>query len=576
MRTSNWMALGAVAFVAWSAANDGWSEPVDKPAAADPRASAKVELGRRLFFDSAVSRTGRASCASCHDPDHGFTDVAHPSADETGPSRRRSMTVADLPADLPLHSDGEFRDLRALIKARLRPFDDLDVDHDATLRSFGFETSAYSNTVAPPPALARVTDRVDLGAFYGEAFSAAFGDGATTLDRVMDALEAYTYSIRTERSAVDRYLAGNRGALTDSPRRGLELFQGKAGCATCHPTTLDGGRATLHDGKFHDVGVSWRTAKLAGMNDPADGDAGHGARGKNTAERRRDHMTFRTPSLRDVAKRGPFMHDGSVRTLIDVIEFFDKGGARHPGLDAAVKPLGLNDGEREDLLAFLMALSAPERAGLSSPPAGLGRATTVRLVTPDGAPLAGAILTVEPAGDRFRGVPVAPGARPVPTDEKGRATFAFPPTTHVKLRVDGYVVEGGRLLPDFARDVELTAVPNDMLALRILGGGDSGSQVRAQPTAVADALGRPSKPSEGDSIVFTLARRISDHEGFYVARAPKTPGSARRTLVPRCTSMHMIFSQADVDVSPGGLTFLEMRPMRDKPESDETDVRHAR
>jgi cytochrome c peroxidase len=98
MRRAIWSAVGVAAAASWVVARDGWSGPVDKPAASTPDAAATIELGRRLFFDSAVSRTGRASCASCHDPDHGFTDIAHPSADETGPSRRRSMTVADLPA----------------------------------------------------------------------------------------------------------------------------------------------------------------------------------------------------------------------------------------------------------------------------------------------------------------------------------------------------------------------------------------------------------------------------------------------------------------------------------------------
>jgi cytochrome c peroxidase len=575
MRRTIGCVVGAAAVAGFLAARDGWSAPIDKSAAVDPRAAAKIELGRRLFFDSAVSRTGRHSCASCHDPEHGFTDVANPSSDDAGPSKRRSMTVADVP-DAPLHSDGEFKDVRALVSARLKPFGDLRLQHDASLAAFGFVVDPYTQLVSPAPAFARVTDRVAEGGLYDAAFEAAFGDRATTLDRVIDALEAYTYSIRTSTNAVDRYLAGDHDALTDSPQRGLALFTGKAGCATCHVTTLEGGRAALHDAKFHDVGVSWRSAKLAGMNDPDDGDSGLGAHGKTTSDRRRDHMRFRTPSLRDVAKRGPFMHDGSLRTLIDVIEFFDKGGERHPGLDPAIKPLGLSDAEKEDLLAFLMALSGPERAGLSDAPTSVGRTTTVRLLKPDGAPLSGAMLTIEPAGDRFRGAPVAGGARSIPTDEYGRAAFAFPQATHVKLRVDGYVVEGGRLLPDCAQDVELTAVPIDMLALRVLGGGDADSQIRAQPAAVADEIGRPKKRAEGEPIVFTPARRLSDHEGLYVARAPKVPASARRTLVPRCASMHMIFSQADIDVSPGGWTFLDMRPTRDASTSGEPDAHHGR
>src|SRR5262245_31195403 len=105
MRASIWVTAGSAALVAWAAAVSGWGAPEPASTRRPPDRTALVELGRRLFFDPAASRTGRVSCSSCHDPDHGFTDTAHPSRDEMRPMRRRSMPVTDLPA-ARLHSDG--------------------------------------------------------------------------------------------------------------------------------------------------------------------------------------------------------------------------------------------------------------------------------------------------------------------------------------------------------------------------------------------------------------------------------------------------------------------------------------
>jgi cytochrome c peroxidase len=351
MRTAHWVKAAAAAVVASGAIAYGWTGA--EPAKPTPGNRAElVELGRRLFFDPATSRTGRVSCAACHDPEHGFTDRAHPSRDETRVMRRRAMPVTDVPL-VRLHSDGEFADVQALIRARLHDFDDFDIRHDASLDAFGFAT--YGNSVTPPPALARVADRVGRGGWYEDSLRAAFGDPEATLDRVVLALEAYTYSIKTGENAFDRWLGGDDAALGPGALRGLALFEGKAQCASCHVTKPAGGRAPRTDGAFHDVGISFRTARLT---DEAP-DRGLGAHAAKSADRRRDHMRFRTPSLRDVAKRGPYMHDGSMRTLADVLDYFDAGGARHRGLADGVRRLALADTEKDDLVAFLLALSAP-------------------------------------------------------------------------------------------------------------------------------------------------------------------------------------------------------------------------
>lgn len=533
----------------------------DVTPAPDDQRAARVELGRRLFFDPIVSRTGRFSCAQCHDPGHGFTDMSQPSLDEFGPMARRSMPLTDLPQG-PMHSDGEFKDVRDLLGARLLPFDDLDNERRlATLSRFGIHFDAYGNPDGVPPALVPVAQRVTQDGLYARAFTAAYGNSVPTIDRVMESIDAYVASLRTQPNAFDRFIAGEEDALTPSARRGLALFTGKASCATCHLVEPVDGRAPLRDGKFHDTGVSWRTALAQGSDDPArDGDQGRAAHERRGAEKQRDRMRFKTPSLRDVGKRGPFMHDGSLATLADVIAMYDKGGTRHPGLDPAIRRLDLTPDEKDDLLSFLFALSGPDRAGIAAPPVRGGRTTTVRLVEPDGRPIAGAAVGVEPEGDRFSGEAATTAL--LRTDARGRITFAFPNCTHVRLRVEGHGVANGRLLPDVSGDVDLIAVPQDSAALRVLSDGEGlPRQIRAVPMLKVDAVGRPAEPREGDSLVFTLARALSADEGVYVARLDKdVRGSTRRTLVPRGGNGSVTAAQADVDVTGGAMTYVDLRP----------------
>jgi len=556
----------SAAMAATLAAAGAWAAPgVPAGAVADARHAARVELGRRLFFDPVVSRTGRKSCASCHDPEHGFTDLAHPSQDEFGPMARRAMPVTDLPNG-PMHADGEFRDVRDLLAARLVPFDQLDHDRRvAALHTFGLQIDPYGNLEGGRPGLVPVAQRVAADGFYASSFVAAFDDPTPTIDRVMDAVEAYVGSLRTGASPFDRYLAGEDAALAAPARRGLALYVGKANCGTCHLIAAVDGRPPLRDGKFHDTGISWRTAKAKGLLDPAkDGDLGRAAHERRGDDRRRDAMEFKTPSLRDVARRGPFMHDGSLATLADVVAYYDKGGARHPGLDAALHPLALSEDEKDDLLAFLLALSAPERAGLAAPTAAFGRATTVRLVDPDGKPIAEAAVGVEPAGDRFDGDAPRPTLILLRSDATGRVTFPFPRCTHVEIRVEGHGVAGGRLLPDVAGDAELVAVPENAVAIRVLcDGTDLPDQIRAVPTATVDARTRPVAPQEGDALVFVRSLKISASEAVYVARPSFDKHvSVRRTLIPKGAGGAAMIVQADVDLSPGGFTSIDMRPPR--------------
>ncbi len=173
---------------------------------------------------------------------------------------------------------------------------------------------------------------------YRQRFRAAFG-AEPTFDHVVRALASYVRTILAGDSPYDRFLGGNVMALGAEARRGLALFGARAGCINCHSGPL------LTDENFHNTGVAWRSGVLT--------DAGRagvtGAPG--------DRGAFKTPTLREVSRTAPYMHDGSVSTLTDVIDFYDRGGQRNPELDPRIRPLRLTAAEKRTLVAFLRSLS---------------------------------------------------------------------------------------------------------------------------------------------------------------------------------------------------------------------------
>jgi len=442
------------------------------PALGDPRA----ELGRRLFMDPTVSRTGRVSCSSCHQPEHGFSDPRARSEDEIGSTRRRSQPLLDLEDVQPLHWDGEFASVREVIDARLAPawrlnaiagvarirrFEDaraagMSPDGEGFRRSLGLQP--YGGLVRSDhvPVARRLGDdhRYDAG------FRAAFGTPEITQDRIADALEAYVLSLRSGTSAFDR------GALTEAQVRGLVLFKGKANCAACH--LAEGRRPRFTDGAFHDTGIAQARGHGCSLGDCLD--VGVGA----ISSVRADLYAFKTPSLRDVARRPPYMHSGSLATLADVVRYYNGGGFGGRKLDPRIRPLALSDDEVSDLVAFLEALTSDERPGVG-PARRKPHRTELRIVDLHGKPLAGLPVEVQPAGDRLgRAVPrhiLGLGRPPVErpgtlvTDEDGRISFDFPAWTHV--RVVAPELDFGRLIPDCVGSMELIAAPTKSVALKL-------------------------------------------------------------------------------------------------------------
>jgi cytochrome c peroxidase len=179
---------------------------------------------------------------------------------------------------------------------------------------------------------------------YPRAFQAAFGEPVTA-PGIARALATFVRTQLSGNSRFDRFLTGNVAALRAVERRGLNVFSGRARCARCHAGPL------LSDESFHNTGVAWKEARFA--------DPGRAA----VTGSDRDRGAFKTPSLREVARTAPYMHDGSMARLADVIEFYAAGGRPNPNLDPDIRPLNLTADDKAALLAFLRSLSGRVSGG---------------------------------------------------------------------------------------------------------------------------------------------------------------------------------------------------------------------
>jgi cytochrome c peroxidase len=285
--------------------------PDDNPMNAD-----KIALGRFLYFDRRLSKDMSISCASCHNPFHGFTDPERTSFGvglKVG--ARNSPTVINR-----LFSAEQFWDGRAA---------DLERQAHGPLTN-PVEMAMGSND--------EVVDRVKAVPGYAPLFKKAFGDDTIDLDRLGKAIAAYERTVVSGDSAFDRYQAGDKDAMSASAVRGMDLFNGKANCKSCHTGF------NFTDEQYQNIGV--------GMDRPKP-DVGRFDVTKNDA----DKGKFKTPTLRDVVLTAPYMHDGSDSTLAAVIDFYDKGGIANPNLSKEIKPLRLSAREKQDLVAFLEALT---------------------------------------------------------------------------------------------------------------------------------------------------------------------------------------------------------------------------
>ena len=287
----------------------------------NPITQAKIELGRKLYFDARLSKDGTISCASCHAPEKGFSDGRPSSlgiAGQTG--ARNAPTVMNR-----LFSKEQFWDGRAV-----------DLEDQAL--------GPIQNPIEMGHTLQGMIANVEKIQAYAPEFQAAFGSPGINADRVAMAIASYERTVLAGNSPYDRYQAGDKTAMSESAVRGMALFNDaqKTNCVTCHAGF------NFTDESYHNIGV--------GMDKP-NPDWGRFSVTKNDF----DKGAFKTPTLRNVTQSSPYMHDGSDATLLDVVNFYDKGGLKNQWLSKEIKPLGLTDQQKADLVAFLDSLTGEVR-----------------------------------------------------------------------------------------------------------------------------------------------------------------------------------------------------------------------
>jgi cytochrome c peroxidase len=297
----------------------------------------EVRLGRWLFFDGRLSRDGTVSCATCHRPAHAFSE---PTAHSTGIGGRQGTRKAPpiLNAAFPLFDvyfwDGRARSLAEQAKGPITNPVEMGNTLDGVVR-----------TISAIPG-------------YRRAFREVFGDDRIDIDRVAEAIAAYEATRLSGGSAYDRFAAGDEGALTPLAREGFELFFGRGRCSACHLGP------SLTDSRFHNVGIGYDSTRWRAL----DWSAPTGAPRPTLVEHGfhdpgrfavtgapADVGAFKTPTLRDVSRHAPYMHDGSSPTLEDAVSRYVDVES-NPWLDPAMREAQLTPADIPPLVAFLRAL----------------------------------------------------------------------------------------------------------------------------------------------------------------------------------------------------------------------------
>jgi cytochrome c peroxidase len=284
----------------------------------------KVALGRRLFFDPLLSGNGTVSCATCHKPEYAFGDNQASSRGAAGRnSSRKAPSLVNVAYFTSLFWDGRARSLEEQVAAPIESPDEMECSKAAIEQRLNADTS------------------------YRTEFAQAWGRGPIGFDIIAKSIASYERTILSGNSPFDRWKYGHdERAVDESVKGGYLVFTSKkrGNCAACH--TIGKQYALLTDNKFHNIGV--------GVIDGKPTDMGRYTVTHNEADRGK----FKTPSLRNLALTAPYMHDGSLKTLKQVLDFYIGGGNSNPNLDREIHTLDFLTGqERRDLLAFLNSLN---------------------------------------------------------------------------------------------------------------------------------------------------------------------------------------------------------------------------
>lgn len=307
--------------------------PVPIPAD-NPPTSETIELGRRLYYDPILSSDSSVSCATCHSPDHGFADPKPVSIGVGGKAgARNSPTVLN-----SAYFKVQFWDGRAP-----------DLEHQAE--------GPVANPVEMANTLASVEQRLNADPTYKEQFEKAWGPGPITYEKVEKSIASFERTVISANSPFDKWKYGrDEKAMSASAKRGFVVFssKNKGNCTACH---LIGEKDALFtDNKFHDIGVGVDMGKIT---DPGLFAVSH---------QESDRGLFKTPSLRNIAQTAPYMHDGTLPDLKQVMDFYIGAGNSNPNMDKEIHALDfLSGAERADLMAFLNSLTGEMPANVGPP-----------------------------------------------------------------------------------------------------------------------------------------------------------------------------------------------------------------
>jgi cytochrome c peroxidase len=279
----------------------------------NPYTPAKAALGKKLYFDTRLSVTSAQSCASCHSPSFGWGDglavgVGH-GMQKLG---RHSPTVVNAAWGDIFMWDGRLANLEEQALGPIQSTGEMNMPLEVLMK------------------------RLQSIPEYKPLFTGVFPSDGMTAQTLAKAVATYERTVVSERAPFDAWVDGDEKAISDEAKRGFAVFNGKGQCAACHE-----GWNFTNDG-FQDIGL------------PSD-DVG---RGKYVPGVIKMEHAFKTPGLREIARRAPYMHDGSLATLEEVVEHYDRGGVNRPSRSDIMKPLGLTTQEKSELVAFLNSLTS--------------------------------------------------------------------------------------------------------------------------------------------------------------------------------------------------------------------------
>jgi cytochrome c peroxidase len=286
----------------------------------NPYTKEKAELGKLLYFDTRLSGDQTVSCASCHNIPCGYSDcrpIAVGIDKKIG--TRHSPTIINAAYATHLFWDGRANSLEEQCKGPIA------------------NPNEMSKTQNAHEAHQQCVKHVKEIPGYAPLFKKAFGSDEITIDEISKAIATFERTILSGNSPYDRYMAGDKSALSAEQIQGLQVFK-KSGCANCHRGF------NFSDGRFTNIGV--------GMDVPNPDTGRYGI-----THDEKDWGAFKIPTLRETAHTSPYMHDGSLKTMEEVIDYYDKGGNPNKNLHPLMKPLHLTADEKKALLSFLASLN---------------------------------------------------------------------------------------------------------------------------------------------------------------------------------------------------------------------------